>query len=151
MIDRRFIGHRLGASVLPIERSRLRFFAKAIGETDALYTDEAAARAAGYPDLPAPPTFLFAAELDSGATDRLLADLGVPIASILHGEQGFTYHRAACAGDVVTVESTITDIYDKKGGALEFIVKASRAVNQRDELVAELRTVIVVRRGEAAR
>jgi len=151
MIDRRFIGHHLGASVLPIERGRLRFFAKAIGETDPVYTDEAAARAAGYPDLPAPPTFLFAAELDSGATDRLLADLGVPIANILHGEQGFSYHRAACAGDVITVDSTITDIYDKKGGALEFIVKASRAVNQRAELVAELRTVIVVRRTEVAR
>jgi acyl dehydratase len=150
MIDRRWIGHSLGVSVLPIERSRLKFFAKAIGETDPVYTDEAAAHAAGYPDLPAPPTFLFAAELDSGATDRLLADLDVPIASILHGEQGFSYHRAVCVGDVVAVESTITDIYDKKGGALEFIVKASRAVNQRDELVAELRTVIVVRSGARA-
>ncbi|MEO7337865.1 MAG: MaoC family dehydratase N-terminal domain-containing protein [Caldimonas sp.] len=150
MIDRRFIGHRLGVSVLSIDRSRLRFFAKAIGETDPIYTDEAAARAAGYADLPAPPTFLFAAELDSGANDRLLADLGVPIASILHGEQGFSYHRTACAGDVVTVESSITDIYDKKSGALEFIVKAAKAVNQRDELVAALRTVIVVRHGARA-
>jgi acyl dehydratase len=145
MIDRRWIGHHLGRSVLAIERSRLRFFAKAIGESDPVYTDEDVARAAGYVDLPAPPTFLFAAELDSGATDRMLADLEVPIASILHGEQGFTYHRTACAGDVVTVESTITDLYVKKGGALQFIVKASRAVNQRDELIAELRTVIVVR------
>jgi acyl dehydratase len=150
MIDRRWIGHSLGASVLPIERSRLKFFAKAIGETDPVYSDEAAARAAGYADIPAPPTFLFAAELDSGATDRLLADLEVPIANILHGEQGFSYHRTACVGDVVTVESSITDIYDKKGGALEFIVKASRAVNQREELVAELRTVIVVRSGALA-
>jgi acyl dehydratase len=136
--------------VLPLERTRLKFFAKAIGETDPIYTDEAAARAAGYTDLPAPPTFLFAAELDSGATDRLLADLGVPIASILHGEQGFSYHWPACAGDVVSVESTIIDLYDKKGGALEFIVKSSRAVNQRDELVAEMRTVIVVRQGARA-
>ena len=145
MIDRQWIGRELGSSVLPIERSRLKFFAKAIGETDPVYTDEAAARAAGHADLPAPPTFLFAAELDNGATDRLLADLGVPIATILHGEQGFTYHRTACVGDVVTVDSRIADIYDKKNGALEFIVKESRAVNQRDELVAELRTVIVVR------
>ncbi len=151
MIDRRFIGHRLGASVLPLERSRLRFFAKAIGETDPVYTDEAAARDAGYADLPAPPTFLFAAELDSGATERMLAELGVPMTSILHGEQGFSYHRSACAGDVITVDSTITDLYDKKNGALEFIVKQARAVNQRDELVAELRTVIVVRHAEGAR
>ena len=145
MIDKKWIGHELPASVLPIERTRLQFFAKAIGETDPVYTDAAAARDAGYPDLPAPPTFLFAAELDSGASDRLLADLGIPLSKLLHGEQGLSYHRPACVGDTVTVRSTITDIYDKKNGALEFVIKTSRATNQRDELVAELRTVIVCR------
>ena len=145
MIDRKWIGHALPPSVLPLERTRLQFFAKAIGETDPVYTDPAAARDAGYADLPAPPTFLFAAELDSGASNQLLADLGIPLAKLLHGEQGFSYHRAACAGDTVTVRSTITDIYDKKNGALEFVVKSSRATNQRDELVAELRSVIVCR------
>lgn len=145
MIDRKWIGHALPPSVLPIERTRLQFFAKAIGETDPVYTDEAAARDAGYPDLPAPPTFLFAAELDSGASDKLLGDLQIPLSKLLHGEQGFSYHRPACVGDTVTVRSVITDIYDKKNGALEFVVKTSRATNQRDELVAELRTVIVCR------
>ena len=145
MIDKKWIGHELPASVLPIERSRLQFFAKAIGETDPVYTDAAAARDAGYPDLPAPPTFLFAAELDSGASERLLADLQIPIAKLLHGEQSFSYHRPACAGDTVTVRSTVSDIYDKKNGALEFVVKTSRATNQQGELMAELRTVIVCR------
>jgi acyl dehydratase len=145
MIDKKWIGHELPPSVLPIERSRLQFFAKAIGETDPVYTDASAARAAGYPDLPAPPTFLFAAELDSGATDRLLADLQIPVARLLHGEQRFTYHRPACVGDTITVRSIISDIYDKKNGALEFVVKTSRATNQRDELVAEMRSVIICR------
>lgn len=145
MIDKKWIGHELPASVLPIERSRLQFFAKAIGETDPVYTDAAAARDAGYPDLPAPPTFLFAAELDSGGSDQLLTDLQIPLSKLLHGEQSFSYHRPACVGDTVTVRSTVSDIYDKKNGALEFVVKTSRATNQRDELVAELRTVIVCR------
>jgi len=145
MIDRQWIGHELPASELPLERTRLRFFAKAIGETDPVYTDVAAARDAGYADLPAPPTFLFAAELDSGASDQLLATLKIPLARLLHGEQGFTYHAPACAGDTVTVRSRIDDIYDKKNGALEFVVKTSRATNQRGELVAEMRTVIVCR------
>ena len=145
MIDKKWIGHELPASVLPIERTRLQFFAKAIGETDPVYTDAAAARDAGYPDLPAPPTFLFAAELDSGASDQLLTDLQIPLSKLLHGEQSFSYHRPACVGDTVTVRSTISDIYDKKNGALEFVVKTARATNQRDELVAELRTVLVCR------
>ena len=76
---------------------------------------------------------------------ELLADLQIPLAKLLHGEQSFSYHRPACVGDTVTVRSTIGDIYDKKNGALEFVVKTSRATNQRNELVAELRTVIVCR------
>ncbi|VWX63351.1 Acyl dehydratase [Burkholderiales bacterium 8X] len=145
MIDKKWIGHRLEPSVLTIHRTRLQFFAKAIGEQNPVYLDPAAAKAAGYADLPAPPTFLFAAELDSGATDRLLADLEIPLAKLLHGEQSFRYHRTACAGDTITVESGISDIYDKKNGQLEFAVKDSRATNQHGELVAELRTVLVVR------
>lgn len=145
MIDRKFIGHQLPPSVLMVDRTRLQFFAKAIGETDPIYSDLAAAKAAGYPDLPAPPTFLFAAELDSGTTERLLDELGIPLTKLLHGEQSFRYRAPVCAGDTVTVQSSITDIYDKKGGKLEFAVKDSRVSNQRGELVAELRTVLVVR------
>lgn len=94
---------------------------------------------------PRPPTFLFAAEMDSGASDLLLQTLNIPIAKILHGEQSFCYHRSACAGDRITVQSRIDDVYSKKNGALEFVVKSSRAVNQNNELVAEMRSVIVVR------
>lgn len=145
MIDKKFIGYQLTPSELMVDRTRLKFFAKAIGENDPVYSDLATAQAAGYADLPAPPTFLFAAELDSGANDQLLADLGIPLSKLLHGEQSFRYLKPVCAGDTVTVQSTITDIYDKKGGQLEFVVKDSTVVNQRAERVAELRTVLVVR------
>lgn len=145
MIDKKWIGHTLPASEMALDRSRLRFFAKAIGETAPHYSDVAAAQAAGYADLPAPPTFLFGAELDSGTTYQLLDLLEVPVAKLLHGEQSFTYHQCACAGDTVTVQSVIEDIYDKKNGALEFVVKTARATNQRNELVADMRSVLVVR------
>lgn len=145
MIDKKFIGYKLKPSVLLLDRTRLQFFAKSIGEQDPVYLDPAAAQAAGYADLPAPPTFLFAAELDSGANDQLLTDLDIPLVKLLHGEQSFRYIKPVCAGDTVSVESTITDIYDKKGGKLEFVVKDSRVTNQKVELVAEMRTVLVVR------
>jgi acyl dehydratase len=145
MIDKKFIGYQLKPSSLYMDRTRLQFFAKAIGEQDPVYTDPDAARAAGYPDLPAPPTFMFAAELDSGANNQLLMDLDIPLTKLLHGEQSFRYFKPVCAGETVNVQSTITDIYDKKGGKLEFVVKDSRATNQKDELVAQMRTVLVVR------
>ena len=145
MIDKKWIGYQLAPSVLPIERTRLQFFAQATGETRPEYTDVAAARAAGYPDLPSPPTFLVAAELDSGESDALLSTLQIPLAKLLHGEQRFVYHQPVCAGDTVTVHSTVTGIYEKKNGALEFVVKASKVFNQRDELVAELQAILVCR------
>ena len=151
MIDRKWVGHVLPASVLPIERTRLQFFARAIGETDPVYTDADAARAAGHADLPAPPTFLFAAELDSGLTFRLLDQLQIPIAKLLHGEQRFVYHREACVGDTVTVCSTITDIYDKKGGALWFVVQEMEMKDQAGKLLAKGRGVTVVRNPDAAK
>jgi acyl dehydratase len=95
--------------------------------------------------LLAPPTFLFAAELDSGAAFRMLDEMDVPLGRILHGEQGFEYFLPAIAGDVISVRSTVKDIYEKKGGALEFIELHSEARNSAGELVARMRSVTVVR------
>lgn len=145
MIDRKWIGHVSAPSVLPIERSRLQFFAKVIGETNPIYTDRAAAQAAGYRDVVAPPTFIFAAELDSGELENMLRDLEIPLARMLHGEQEFRYFKPVCAGDVVTVQSTVDDIFEKKGGALEFVSITASAVDQDGERVAELRSVLVCR------
>lgn len=145
MIDRAHIGKKLPPAVLEIEKGRLRFFAKAIGETNPIYTDEAAAKAAGYPSLPAPPSFIFAAELDADTLIPAMVGMGVNLQRILHGEQQFTYHAPICAGDTITVDSTISDIYDKKNGALEFIVKDSAVTNQHGKRVADIRCILVVR------
>jgi acyl dehydratase len=145
VIDTKHIGRQLPTATFELEKGRLRFFAKATGETRPEYLDEAAARAAGYRSLPVPPTFLMAADLEAGIMFTLLDDLGVPIGNILHGEQSFTYHQQVCAGDVLTVESRIADIYAKKGGALEFIIKDSLIKDQNGTLVMEARSVIVAR------
>ena len=131
-----------------VERGRLRFFATAIGETDPVYTDVDAARAAGHPDLPVPPTFFFSLGLEAPDPFRYLEDLGVDLRLVLHGEQAFTYHRLAHAGDRLTLHDRIVDVYEKKGGALEFMVKETD-IARGDELVAQTRTVVVVRNPEA--
>lgn len=145
MIDRKFIGHELPPHSALVEAGRLRLFAKAIGETDPVFSDEAAARAAGHPGLPAPPTMAFCLDMDIPDPFGYLAEMGVPVQNILHGEQSFSYHAPIYAGDSLSFRSRIADIYAKKGGALEFIVKETRVENQDAALVAELRAVVVVR------
>lgn len=145
MIDKRFIGHVLPAFSTQVEAGRLRFFAKATSQTDPIYSDEAAARAAGHPALPVPPTFLFCLEMESPNPAAVRDLLGMDYRYLLHGEQGFTYHAMAYAGDVLTFKQRIEDIYDKKGGALEFVVRKTDVSNQRGEPVAELRFVTVLR------
>ena len=122
---------------LQVERGRLLLFAKAIGETNPIYIDLGAARNAGHPDLPAPPTFLGnAIELDIPAPLTWLTSVGVDITSTLHGEQSFIYRSMVHAGDNLVLRRSIADVYTKKKGALEFIVKKT-AVVRADELVAE--------------
>ena len=147
MIDRQFIGHTMPAFEVLVEKGRLKFFAKATGQTDPVYTDEAAAQAAGHPGLPVPPTFFFCLEMESPDPAAIRNLLGLDYRRVLHGEQGFTYHRMAYAGDVLSFEQRIEDIYDKKGGALDFVLRKTRVTNQRGEHVADLRTVTVQRNG----
>ena len=96
----------------PYEVSRVKIaeFATAIGDSSPLCRDRAAAQAAGYPDVIAPPTF--AIVITSGANARLIADpdLGVNYAMVVHGEQSFTHSRPLRAGDVVVAQSTIESI-----------------------------------------
>lgn len=110
MIDHSWKGKEIGKPVLPIEAGRLRFFANVIGDTDPIYFDEEAAKAAGYRSLPAPPTFLFAADIDSGSTFKVLDEMDIPLGRILHGEQVFEYLQPIVAGDTVTVTSKISDL-----------------------------------------
>ncbi|MET4046680.1 MULTISPECIES: MaoC family dehydratase N-terminal domain-containing protein [unclassified Rhodococcus (in: high G+C Gram-positive bacteria)] len=144
-VDTAVIGTEFEPVDITVDAARLRFFAKAIGETNPVYTDVEAANAAGYEDLPVPPTFLFSIELDSPDPFAWLSDLGVDLRFVLHGEQAFTYHSIAYPGDTLTAKSTIADVYSKKGGALEFIVKDTAVTRADGSAVADLKSVLVVR------
>lgn len=145
MIDKSHIGHNFEPFTVDIEKGRLKFFARATGQDDPIYLDEGAAKTAGYSGLPAAPTFLFSIDLEQDNPMGFLDTLGVDIARILHGEQEFTYHQPICAGDSITLQSRVADIYDKKNGAMEFIVQTFKATNQRGEHVADMTRTIVVR------
>ena len=146
MIDRKVLGMVFPTHSTTAEAGQLRFFAKAIGETNPVYFDEAAARAAGHPGLPVPPTFLFSLNL-TRPPSNWREEAGIELARVLHGEQSFTYHRMAYAGDTLTFDARVADVYQKKGGALDFLVTEIKVTNQRGEHVADIRGVTVQRNG----
>ena len=127
-----------------VERGRLRFFAQATGQSDPVYFDVEAARAAGHRDLPVPPTFLFCLEMERPDPWDFVAELGVDLRTILHGGQSFDYHAMAYAGDRLTFDSALTDRYQKKNGALTFVERTTD-VTRDGGPVARLVTTIVLR------
>jgi len=146
MADKNLIGRSLGVTTSVVEAGRLRFFAKAIGETDPVYTDEAAAKAAGHRALPVPPTFLLCLESEGRNPQAIVEDImGFDLGRILHAEQTFSYQRMAYAGDLLTFDTRIVDVYEKKGGALQFVVQETRISNQDGEHIADLRSSLVQR------
>jgi hypothetical protein len=145
MLDRSKIGHEFSSFTADVEKGRLRFFAKAIGETNPIYTDEEAAKAAGHKAIPAPPTYMFSVDLDGPDFLPMLSLLDMDIGRVLHGSQEFEYLGQIYAGDSITQTCRIQDMYDKKGGALEFIVQESQYTNQDNELVGRALQTIVYR------
>jgi hypothetical protein len=142
--------HPISQVPFEVERGRLRFFAKATGQADPVYSDIDAARTAGYPDLPVPPTFLSnSLELELPDPLRWLTELGGDLTKTTHAQQEFRYHKMAYAGDELVLNRRIVDVYTKKRGALEFVVKQTD-IMRRDEVLAEVLFTIVLRHPEAA-
>jgi acyl dehydratase len=95
-----------------ISRVKLAEFADAIGDQNPLYRDRAAAQAAGFPDVIAPPTFPNVITMTSSSQALAEPGLNLNYAMVVHGEQRFEYARPLHAGDVVTAQVTITEIRD---------------------------------------
>jgi acyl dehydratase len=147
MIDRSIIGREYDPFTVEVEKGALRAFAEAIGETNPIFLDETSAKSAGHPAIPAPLTYGFSLVMHANQGFKVHEDLRIDRARTVHGEQGFVYDRPIYAGDVVTGRQRIVDTYEKKGGALQFIVTEINLANQCGEKLCDLTTVIVVRNG----
>lgn len=131
-VDPSIVGTELPPLTMTIEPARLCLFAKAIGgRYDA--------------KLPVPPTFLMAIGAEDPQSGTRLAELGIDIRRVLHGEQEFTYHSPAYAGDKLRAARRIADFYSKKGGALDFLVMETNVTRIDGSAVADFKTVLVVR------
>lgn len=141
-LNRDFIGRTFESDEpYEVSRTKIREFATAIGDSNPLYLDREAAKAAGYPDVIAPPTFPIVFTLAM----RALGDpkLGLNYAMVVHGEQRFEYNRPVHAGDVLTCESAITEI--RSAGSNEIMTVATKVKTLEGELVCTTYNSIVER------
>ncbi len=130
-----------------VGREKVREFARAVFATAPLHHDPEAARAAGFADVVAPPTFPIV--IAEATLQQLLAepDAGIDFSRVVHGDQRFTYSRPIVAGDELTATLRVTSI--KTLGGNSMVTSESSMVDARGEHVVTSVSTLVIR-GEDA-
>ena len=129
-----------------VGREKVREFARAVFSTSALNFDPAAAQAAGYADVVAPPTFPIVVQ--EATLAQLLAepDAGIDFTRVVHGDQRFTYTRPIVAGDELTATLAVTSI--KSLGGHSMVTSESTIVDATGAHVVTAISTLVVRGDE---
>lgn len=131
------------APVHVVSAAKIAEFARATGATSPLHTDAEAARAAGYADVVAPPTFLVSLAQQTEAQYIEDPAAGVDFTRVVHGEEGFRLARPIVAGDRLVPTLTVESVRAAGGNAM-----VATRVNLTDESgaeVASVRSMLVVR------
>ncbi|MCG7202832.1 MULTISPECIES: MaoC family dehydratase N-terminal domain-containing protein [Streptomyces] len=148
-LDQSFVG-RTYPPTEPYEvgREKIREFAEAVGDTNPVYTDPEAAKALGYSDVIAPPTFVFS--ITFRAAGQVVEDpqLGLDYSRVVHGDQKFAYRRPVRAGDRLSVTSTIEAVKSLAGN--DIIDIRGDVHDEAGELVVSALTKLVARAADAA-
>ncbi len=113
-------GEEYNEVTFPVVREEVVQFADAVGEDDPVFRDPEAARAAGYPEQLAPPTFVTKMQIMTSGQVVVDPELGLNYALVVHGEQEYQWRRPVAVGDVLSAVPRIADIYAKKSN--EYLV-----------------------------
>lgn len=126
-----------------VGREKVREFSRAVFATNPINLDPEAARAAGYADVVAPPTF--AVVVQELTLAQLLAepDAGIDFSRVVHGDQRFTFTRPIVAGDELTATLTVASIKTLGGNAM--ITAESSIVDAEGAHVVTAISTLVVR------
>ena len=127
------IGKTYEPTTYAVGREKVREFASAVGETDPLYFDVDAARAAGYADVVAPPMFAVVYAGRSVGPAIFDPDVGINFAMMVHGGQEFVWGPLVVAGDDITTVAGVKDV--SEGDGRGYYVFESVSTNQRGEEV----------------
>lgn len=130
-----------------VSAAKIREFAEAVGSSDPAHVDAEVARARGYADVIAPPTF---AVLIAQQCDRQLVvdpEAGIDFSRVVHGEQKFVHHRPLVAGDSVIGTLHVDAVREAGGHAM--VTTRSELTTQDGEAVCTATSTIVIRGAES--
>lgn len=139
-----FEGQRFGpAPGYLVGREKLREFASAVGAADPIHHDPAVARAAGFRDVIATPTFaVLIAQMATGPIYRD-RDLGLDMSRVVHGDQSLVHHRPVVAGDELFATVYIDRI--RRAGPHQTMTTRVELVDASGEPVCTLSSTLVMR------
>ncbi len=146
-VNKDIVGKEYPPFVVTVERGRIKDFARALGDLNPFYLDDAVGRASAWGDVIAPPTFAVSFRDEAADSGALLRDLGVDISRLLHGEQEFELHGQLRPGETYLCRTKVVDIYEKTGrsGPMAFVVREMAVTDRHDEVVVTMRQTTVVR------
>lgn len=131
--------------VIEVERGKIREFALVLGFNDPVHSDVEAARAAGFADLLAPPTFTRQFWHENDENDPM-PHLGYDSKRRLHGEQEFEYRKPLVAGMTIRGQNVIISTREKegrRGGKMTFVVIETRFLDEAGDLVQVARRTLI--------
>jgi acyl dehydratase len=139
------MGKKLPAFEYTVGREKIKEYANAVGETDAVHFDRPAARAAGFRDVVAPP--MFAVVYSAGAVGPAIFDpeIGINFAMMVHGGQEFVWSEPVVAGDTIVTNGEFKD-YSETAGR-KFYVFETVSTNQDGQEVVRGTWTNIVRGG----
>ncbi|MEW6554790.1 MAG: MaoC family dehydratase N-terminal domain-containing protein [Actinomycetota bacterium] len=155
MVNEAIVGKEFPSFELPVEKGKIKEFARSLGDRNPLYYDEEIAKSMGFRSVPAPPTFTatFLHHVpDEDFLLNMMQEMGISVATSVHGESEFEYLAPVCAGDVLTVAVKVKDFYQKegkRGGKMNFITVESTYTNQEGVLVQKDRMLFIERESAA--
>ena len=127
------IGRTYEPVVYAVGREKIREYARAVGETDALYLDLTAARAAGHRDLVAPPMFAVVYAAAALAPGILDPDLEIDFSRLVHGGQAFVWGPVVVAGDEIETVASVAAVDERAGN--RFYTFETVSTNQDGQVV----------------
>jgi acyl dehydratase len=126
-----------------VDRDRVTRFALTVGEDDPRFLEAEAARAEGFPDQVAFPTFPTVVGILASAQIVVDPELGLDYTRVVHGEQAFEWRRPIVVGDRLRAIPRIADIFAK--GPNEFLVIEAEVRDGDGEVVCVARSTLLSR------